>query len=136
MATIASFDSLTFVTPVNAATATAYYALRVTISGGQERLARWTFPGVDGQSVKKGGAAPEVVTLTGFIDGTSLANAATGKSAVDAKKKDQTAATLNLFASAISISNCIMTKADWGDIFPGATGHYCIPFTITWESTG
>ena len=136
MATIVGFDSLTFTGPVNSSDATAYYGYSVQCSGGEERLSRWTFPGVDGQSVKKGGANPEVVTLTGHIEGSSLANMITGKNAVDAKKIDQTAATLNLWGGADYISTCIITQVSWGSVFTATTGRYCIPFSITWESTG
>jgi len=133
---IASIGGVTFLRPVNNTGNTNYFATDVTgLTPPTERLQRITYPGVDGQAVKKLGAGPHAGTLVGFIDAASLAHLETGRAAVAALAKAQTAGALSFYDASFAITSGIVTGVTFGRAW-GYSGRYCLDFELAFESVG
>jgi hypothetical protein len=133
---MAVIGGVTFVRPANNTGNTNYFATGTPgVTPPTERLQRFTYPGVNGQAVKKLGAGPDTGGVIGFVDASSLANLETGRAAVNALCKAQTPGTATFYNASISVSNVIVTGVKWG-AFWGYGGRVCADFELSWEATG
>lgn len=132
----ANFGSVYFVRPAPT-TANSQYQCTGTpgITPPNERLMRKTYPGVNGQAIKKLGAGANSGKITGFIDASSAVSLASAKTTLDALAKGQTAGTASFYDGAITVSNAIVSALAYGD-FWGYAGRCCLNFELTWEATG
>lgn len=125
----------TFARPTNSAAATTYFGLAIAMDPPNERLTRWTANGVNGQFIKKHGSAARKVTLTGFVEGSTLANRATAMAAMEALTQNQAEGTLKLWDESITYTTVIPTNLKWSR-FANNAGRYAAYFTIDFEVTG
>lgn len=128
--------SVYFEKPANSTDETRYFATNTPgIVPPTERLERYTYPGVNGQAIKKLGAGPAGGKVAGWVEGSTLEDLKTGKDAVDALCKAQTPGTLSFYDGAFTYSNGIITAVHWGE-FWGYAGRVCLNYDLEWETSG
>lgn len=134
--TFAAIGGVNFVRPANT-TSTSVYQCTGTpgILPPTERIQGYTYPGINGQALKKLGAGSSSGKITGFIDAATTTDLASAKTALDALAKAQTSGNITFYDSAITVSNAIVREISYGN-FWGYGGRSCLDFELGWESTG